>query len=54
MKKHVWIIEILVGNTWYPTVGCGLTKSDAEMTKRAEWKLNNPYNKFRVHKYISR
>jgi len=52
MKPHVWIIEILLNGKWEPTVGCGIGKSDTLMFMRAEWKSNNPSDKFRVTKYI--
>jgi len=49
--SYVWIIEMLCNKKWEPTIGCGLIKSDAIMRMRAEWKKNNPSDKFRVKKY---
>jgi len=48
---HIWIIEILDKGKWLPTIGCGLTKKDAEMFKRAEWERTCPDDKYRVEKY---
>lgn len=49
--SYVWIIEMLCNKKWQPTIGCGLTKCDAIMRMRAEWKMKNPSEKFRVKKY---
>ena len=49
--SHVWIIEMLVNDKWEPTIGCGISKEDALMFMRAEWKSNNPNDKFRIAKY---
>jgi hypothetical protein len=49
--KYVWIIEMFDNGQWYPTIGCGLTKADAQMFIRADWKVNNPNDKFRVKRY---
>jgi hypothetical protein len=52
MKPHVWVIEMLLGDKWEATVGTGISKKDALMFMRAEWKSNNPDDKFRVVKYV--
>ncbi len=39
---HVWIIEMLIKGKWKPTIGCGLTKKDAEMVMRGDWQRHNP------------
>ena len=51
--KYIWVIEMLCRKGWEPTIGCGLTKSDAIMRMRAEWGKNNPSEKFRIIKYNS-
>lgn len=52
MKAHIWVVEMLIGDKWQPTIGCGISKGDAIMRRRAEWSNNNPYDKFRVVKYV--
>ena len=51
---HVWIIEMLCDGKWLPTVGCGLTREDARIKMRDEWKRPMPDEKFRVWPYDKR
>ena len=48
--NHIWIIEMLDGEKWEPTTGCGLTKKEGT-EKMVGWKHSNPHDKFRVWKY---
>ena len=50
--KKIWIIEIFDNGKWEPTIGAGLTKKDATMFMRAEWKRTCLDDKFRVKKYL--
>ena len=50
--KRVWVIEMLIGKKWEPTIGAGLTKKDAKMFMRGDWIRTCPNDKFRVRKYV--
>jgi hypothetical protein len=54
ITKHVWVIEMLCEGWWEPTVGCALTRRAAYIRKRYHWEEYNPFDKFRVKKYIRR
>ena len=53
MVNRVWIVEMKnpINNQWGPTVGIGLDRDDARQ-RLAEWKTRNPWDKFRVRKYV--
>ena len=48
---HIWIVEMLINNTWQPTVGAAITRDEARMRCK-EWHDRNPEDKFRIRKYI--
>ena len=48
---HVWIVEMLVGKRWYPTIGCRLNKEDGQDELRT-WKSKCPHDKFCLQKYV--
>jgi hypothetical protein len=55
--NEVWIVEMWndaykrpARRGWEPTVGCALARRDARR-ELAEWKENNPTDKFRLRKY---
>jgi len=48
---HIWIVEMLIDNSWEPTVGAAITITEAR-DKCRHWHLMNPEDKFRIRKYI--
>lgn len=52
-KRRVWIVEMRLGKSWHPTVGCALTRSDGLDALR-EWRINNPNDRFRVVSYFAK
>ena len=52
--NHIWVIEWYLDGEWLPTIGCGITKDDAKSALKNEWKSNNPNDKFRIVKYVSK
>ena len=52
--KRIWVVEMFnrYVQRWQPTVGVGLTREDARQ-EQALWATKNPYDKFRVHCYVS-
>jgi hypothetical protein len=53
MTPSVWIVEMWneKRERWEPTVGCSLTKADAEHDMEYYWKADNPSGRFRVRRY---
>lgn len=52
MRSHVWVIEMLVGDSWKPCADCSLSKRDAEgYNKLQQWQENNPADRFRIVRY---
>ena len=51
-KPKVWVVELWHPHRerWEPTVGCGLTLSDARDVKR-DWSIRNPDDRFRLAMY---
>lgn len=49
---HVWIVEMMCGSKWHPTVGCGLSRVDG-LVELVTWRSKNPSNKFRLKKYTT-
>lgn len=49
----IWVIEMKVcKGLWEPTVGCGISRKSARHKMKDYWYANNPYDQFRVVKYI--
>ena len=57
--NYLWIVEMKndfgIVNRWYPTVGAGLTKADAqdELRKWRERNTGMPIHHLRIRKYQS-
>jgi len=49
--NKLWVVEMLNHGKWEPTVGCALTRKEAD-SEWLEWKLDNPDDKFRIVKYV--
>lgn len=49
--KYVWIVEMLIGKKWEPTVGVGLNRDHAH-GKLRHWRSACPDDKFRLAKYV--
>lgn len=50
MFDYLWVVEMLNNGRWEATVGCGISRESARR-ELAEWKHNNPCDKFRIRKY---
>lgn len=48
--RAIWVVEMLCGNRWDPTVGVGLCREDGRR-QLAEWRSQNPHDGFRLVKY---
>lgn len=50
MGWYLWVVEMLCGDKWHPTVGVRLTREDGrdELTC---WRRRNADDKFRLVKY---
>lgn len=51
MTARLWVVEMLVGGRWKPTVGVALTRSDARNVVM-RWRSNNVSDEFRVSEYV--
>jgi hypothetical protein len=51
-RNLVWVVEILDGKRWKPTVVIALTQKDG-IERRREWCRDNPTHKFRLVSYRS-
>jgi hypothetical protein len=51
--KHVWVVEVRFEHreSYKPTVGVGLTKSDAAIVME-QWRQRNSDDQFRLRKYV--
>jgi hypothetical protein len=49
-RRHVWIVQMKIGDMWYPTTGAAITLKAATKTVR-EWRERNPSDTFHVHKF---
>ena len=50
---YVWVIEMKheTRKQWCPTVGCALTREDAQREWN-DWRKDNPSDCFRIRKYV--
>jgi hypothetical protein len=53
-QPYVWIVEMWNDDQarWEATVGARLTR-EAAQDEIAEWRERNPYQRFRVHRYVA-
>ena len=51
MKRHIWVVEMLINKNWETTIGVKHTRS-AIRDDLFDWKYRNPGDKFRIRKYI--
>ena len=47
----LWVVEMREGEVWSPTVGVAISRADGRR-ELADWKYNNPSDKFRLVKYV--
>ncbi len=52
-RPYVWIVEgSFDGGSWHPTVGVALERARARPVL-AQWKARNPYDRFRLRRYVA-
>lgn len=49
-QRYVWVVEMLMGAQWKPTVGSALVQADARIVLR-HWRERNPQDQFRLQRY---